>query len=87
MERLPVLVPDVEVSRNLRRHVLSVPGEPNDRAFTTLAHAVDAILAHGFDTFILHIGREDFLVRPPRLSILDDLRDDPPAPPPAVAES
>lgn len=87
MDRLPIVFADVEVSRNLRRHVLRIPGEENDQAFNTLARAVTAILAHGFDRFVLHAGDAYYLVEPAQLSLLDAGADELPVPPGPCADS
>lgn len=79
MTRFPVLMPDVEVSRNLRRHALTIPGEDASFAFATVQNALDFILSHGFDEFILHLGKDDYFCRPAQRNMLDQLSE-PPAP-------
>ena len=78
MTRFPVLMPDVEVSRNLRRHALTLPGEPASFAFVTVEAAIVSIVAHGFTDFILHVDGADYLCSPTQRSLLDDLDAVPP---------
>lgn len=87
MDRLPVVFADVEVSRNLRRHVLRVPGEDNDQAFNTLARAIEALLSRGCDRFVLHAGDAYYLVEPAQVSLLDLTPDELPVPPGPCADS
>jgi hypothetical protein len=69
---LPILTPDVEVAQKLRRWHLTIPGEPQAFAYSTAAQAIDAILAHGFDEFVLHVGVDDYLCRPAQQSLFED---------------
>ena len=71
VSRFPVLLPDREVSRNLRRHFLTIPGEPASFAFNTVEQAIESIVAHGFTEFILHVGTDDYRVTPCQRSLLD----------------
>ena len=72
MTRFPTLMTDAEVSRNLRRHLLTIPGEATTFAYVTVAAAIESCIAHGFADFVLHAGKDDYLCTPAQRTLLED---------------
>jgi len=51
--KCPILVPDVQVARQFKRHLLQLPGEPEPRWYISIAQVVAVALSLDFDRIVI----------------------------------
>lgn len=83
MHRLPVIVPDQLVSRNLKRHFVWLPGVADPLVFNTLDELLVALIAREFHDLLLQTESTTYHLIPSSLQFFatDDPEPDDPRQP------